>query len=61
MKPNNPEKFPLWRFTGDVKEALTRQPNKWIQYGYQKVRFVDGQVEIQSMIIGERANPFVLR
>ena len=53
--------FPLYRIPTDIVHTITRRPGEWIQYGYQRIRFKGGLAEIQSMIVGVLANPFILR
>lgn len=57
----NTTKFPLWRIPTDIIHKITQAPGEWIQYGYQLIRFVDGEAEMQSLISGAMANPFLLR
>lgn len=55
------KRFDLSRIPGWVKEAICREPGRWIEIGTQRVRFVDGIAEIQSMIPCTLPNAFLLR
>ncbi len=55
------KRFDLSRIPGCVKEAICREPGRWIEFGTQRVRFVDGIAEVQSMIPCALPNAFLLR
>ncbi|MGH9327513.1 MAG: hypothetical protein ACRD2B_12640 [Terriglobia bacterium] len=55
------KRFDLSRIPGCVKEAICRNPGQWVEFGTQRVRFVDGIAEIQSLIPCATPNAFLLR
>ncbi|MDE2107132.1 MAG: hypothetical protein KGL39_58545 [Patescibacteria group bacterium] len=61
MKGLDKKKFALDRIPSDVAYLIMRQPGKWLQWGYQRIRFIEGEAEIQALVVGMTANPFMLR